>query len=407
MLCDEPIRRQDPRTRHTSGRDGAGVKQGADVRTGIRSPARLAIGAAFVVHGAISGSWATTIPWVKEDLRLGAGALGLALLGHALGAVLVMPLAGAVIAQRGSRVVTRAMLVLDAGALALTVVAPALWALFPMLMFFGGAGGAMDVAMNAQGVALERLAGRPILSSFHALWSVGGFAGALLGAGAARIGLSPTLHIPLICVALITGGLLATRRLLPGDLDRSQEGPRFVWPRGTLALLGVVAFCAMLAEGAALDWSGVYLRVALGADATIAAIAVASFSLGMAIGRFVGDALVLRFGPVAFVRAAGIVALSGLAIAVLGGVPSLGVVGFALLGLGLSSIVPVVLSRAGRISGIGAPGIAAVTWMGYTAFVVGPSLVGGVAEFTELRIALAVVLGLIACIPVLAARVED
>ncbi len=179
-----------------------------------------------------------------------------------------------------------------------------------------------------------------------------------------------------------------------------------MWPKGTLAFLGVVAFCAMLAEGAALDWSAVYLRVALDAGSTIAAAAVAAFSLGMALGRFLGDRLVLRVGPVAYVRGAGIVALSGLGITVLGDQPLPAIVGFALLGLGLSSIVPVVLSRAGRISGAGAPGIAAVTSMGYTAFLVGPSLVGGAAEVTSLRVALTLVLGLVACIPLLAGRVE-
>jgi MFS family permease len=383
------------------------ARRGELERSGLRS-ARVAVAAAFFAHGAIAGSWATRIPSVKADLGLGEGALGLALLGPALGALLTMPLSGAITARRGSRSITRATLALNAVALVLPVLAPSLLWLFVALVVFGSTGGAMDVAMNAQGVAVERRYERPVLSSFHAVWSVGGFVGALTGSATADQNVAPAMHLSLVAVVLTVAGLVVTARLLPTHADRAVEGPRFARPTGVLAFMGAIAFCAMLAEGAALDWSAVYLRESLASSPAIAAIAVAAFSLGMASGRLVGDRLVARFGATRFVRYASVVAMAGLIAVIAAADPAFGIVGFTILGAGLSSIVPVVFSLAGHTPGIaGAPGIASVATIGYTAFLVGPSLVGGAAELTSLRAALGLVLLLLIAIPPLAHRIES
>ena len=364
--------------------------------------ARLAVGSAFFVHGAIATSWASRIPSVKADLGLGEAGLGFALLGPALGALLAMPLGGAVTARRGSRSVTRAMLVAHAAAVVLPLAAPNLLLLFVALIVYGASGGVMDVAMNAQGVALEKRYERPILSGFHALWSLGGFAGALGGSAAAEAGLEPVAHLGRVAGALVIAGLVATAGLLPADADRSLEGPKFARPAGALAVMGAVAFCAMLAEGAALDWSAVYVRESLSGSHTFAAVAVGAFSLGMGLGRIVGDRLTMRIGATAFVQGAAAVALVGLVGALSARAPMQGVIGFGVMGVGMSGIVPVIFSRAGHVSRFtGAPGIATVATMGYTAFLVGPSLVGGVAELTSLRSALAVVACLLAVVPFL------
>lgn len=365
--------------------------------------ARMATASAFFVHGAIATSWATRIPSVKADLGLGEAALGFALLGPAVGALVAMPLGGAVTARRGSRLVTRAMLVTMAAALLLPVLSPSLLVLFGALVVFGASAGLMDVAMNAQGVAVERRYDRPILSGFHALWSLGGFAGAAAGTAAADAGLGSVAHLALVAGVVTVGGLLATNHLLPAGADRSPEGPRFARPTGLLAALGAVAFCAMLAEGAALDWSAVYVTESLDGTPTLAAIAVGSFSLGMALGRLVGDRLAARFGPALFVRAAASLALFGLIVALAVREPIQSIFGFGIMGVGLSSIVPVAFSRAGHLSQLtGAPGIATVATMGYTAFLLGPSLVGGTAELTNLRIGLGAVAFLLALIQFLA-----
>jgi MFS family permease len=369
--------------------------------------ARVAVGSAFFVHGAIATSWASRIPSVKADLGLSEAGLGFALLGPALGALLAIPLGGAVTARRGSRSVTRAMLVAHAAAVVLPVAAPNLLLLFVELVVYGASGGVMDVAMNAQGVALEKRYERPILSGFHALWSLGGFAGALVGSAAAEAGLEPVAHLGRVAGALVIAGLVATARLLPAEADRSLEGPKFARPAGALAVMGAVAFCAMLAEGAALDWSAVYVRESLRGSHTLAAVAVGAFSLGMCLGRIVGDRLTMRFGATAFVQGAAAVALAGLVGALSARGPMQGVVGFGIMGVGMSSIVPVIFSRAGHASRFtGAPGIATVATMGYTAFLVGPSLVGGVAELTSLRSALAGVACLLAAVPFLGRSAE-
>jgi MFS family permease len=365
--------------------------------------ARAAVAAAFFWHGVMAGSWATQIPTVKQDLGLGEGALGLALLGPAIGAIVAMPLTGAITVRRGSRSVTRAMLVVSGATLILPVLAPNLPSLFGALLFFGASAGAMDVAMNAQGVAVEKRYGRPILSSFHSMWSLGGFTGALAGSAAVGAGLGSVAHLLLVGAAASAGGSALTTGLLAAEADRSARGPIFARPSGPLAVMGGVAFCAMLAEGAAFDWTAVYLRESLGSGETLAAAAVAAFSFGMALGRLLGDRLTARFGPVAFVRAAAMVALAGLSAALAVRDPLPAAAGFFLLGAGLSSIVPVVFSRAGHSpAAAGASGIAAVATFGYTAFLVGPTLVGWVAEATTLRTGLAVVALLLVGIPLLA-----
>ena len=369
--------------------------------------ARLAVGVAFFVHGVMVGSWATRIPDVKDALGLGEGPLGLARLGPALGTIVAMPLSGAVTVRRGSRSVTRVMLLAYGAALVLPVLAPSLPVLFGALVVFGACGGAMDVAMNAQGIAVEKRYARPILSSFHSLWSLGGLAGALVGSAAIHAGLQSVEHLAIVAVASITVGFVGTTTLLDAAADRSAREPAFARPSGALVIMGAIAFCAMLAEGAAYDWTAVYLRESLRSGETLAAAGVAAFSFGMTFGRLLGDRLTARLGPVSFVRAAAVVAVAGLAIALAVRQPVPATIGFALLGFGLSSIVPVVFSRAGHSTvTAGASGIAAVATLGYTAFLVGPSLVGGVGEATTLRTALALVALLLVAIPLLAPRME-
>src|SRR6266568_7408643 len=273
--------------------------------------ASLAVSAAFLANGLGFANWAARIPAVKDDVGLSTGALGVALLGIALGAVVAMPLAGALLVRFGSRKLTRLTLALFCVTLPLPALAGSLPALLGALALLGIASGSLDVSMNAKVVVIEQRYGRPLLAGLHGLWSLGTLGGALLGGLAAAAGIVPRVHLLAVAAVLLAGGLYATRRLLPGGADRDQATPRFVRPTRTLALLGAIAFCALLSEGAAYDWSAVYLRDSLGSSEGLAVSAYAAFTLTMTVGRLVGDRLRARFGSRALLCSAALIAEIG------------------------------------------------------------------------------------------------
>jgi MFS family permease len=354
--------------------------------------ARAAVAALFFLNGAGTANWVVRIPAVQDRLRLSEGALGIALLGVAAGALVAMPLTGRVIARHGSRPASRLAAIAFAGALALPALATNLTLLTLALVLFGVANGALDVAMNGQAATVERRYGRPIMASFHALFSLGGLAGAALGGSVAAYGVGPVPH--LIVAALVVGpaGAWATRRMLPANADATPNSPSFARPTRALLALGVIAFCVLLGEGAMADWSAVYLRNVVGAGPGLAAAGYAAFSLAMAAGRSVGDALTTRLGPTRLVRAGGAVAALGLGCALVPTHPWAAIVGFAAVGAGLSTVFPTLLATAGRLPRQ-TPGtaIAAVSTFGYTGFLAGPPIIGFVAEAFTLRGGLSVV----------------
>ena len=362
------------------------------------SAARGAVTATFFVNGLLYGSWAARIPAVRDRLDLGAGRLGLALGCIALGSVAAMPVAGRAAARWGSRRVTRVALALFCTATGAVALAPSLAALCALCAALGAAAGALDVAMNAHGVEVERRAGRPLLSSFHAAFSLGGLAGATTGALAAAAGLDVRAHLATAAAASGAVALLWTRRLLPGTADaapqRSRRGRPA--PRRVLALLGALAFACLLCEGAAADWSALYVHRSLGASAGVAALAYAAFSLAMTGGRLAGDRLTGRLGPVGLMRRGALVAALGLGGALLAGAPGAALVGFACLGAGLATVIPAIFRAAGTAGGQAGPALAAVSTTGYLGFLAGPPLIGALAQATSLPFALAV-------LPVLAA----
>jgi predicted MFS family arabinose efflux permease len=350
--------------------------------------ARYAIGVVFLVNGAVFGSWAPQIPLVQERLAVGPAVLGGALLAIAVGALVSMLLAGGVIARFGSAPVTRVTGLALCLALPLAVLAPNLPALIAALAFLGAANGLMDVAMNAHGVAIETRLQRPIMSSLHGMFSLGGLLGA--SAGALALGwMPPTIH------ALVAGGglalvaLVAVRGLLPGRVDVEDAGPHFVLPSRAAIGFGALAFLVMMSEGAALDWSAAWLRGELGASPTLAGMAFAAFSGAMAAGRFGGDLLRRRWGAVTLVRGSSLLAACGLAFALLFAEPLAAIGGFACAGLGLANAVPVLFGAAGRLPDTrpGA-GIAATASAGYLGFLVGPPMIGFVGEISSLGTAL-------------------
>lgn len=377
------------------------------------------------------------IPAVKDDVGATAGGLGLALLGVALGSLATMPLAGRLCERLGSRRVVVVGVLLTALSLPGPGLATSTLTLGLVLAAYGAASGLVDVAMNVQAVAIVRRAGRPIMPWFHAAYSLGGLAGAVLGAVAAGAGLPPIANFTVAAAVLALAAPAVRRHLVPDRVTPTGAAPAPAAPaaadpilttvdagavtapaspptdaapaapvamasahtslggthRGArrrrpwaLAGLGAIAACAALGEGAMADWSGLFLRDERGAGAGAAALGYAAFAVAMTVGRLGGEAAIRRLGAAAALRAGASAATVGIVVAVVVSSPLAGMAGFGLVGLGLSCAFPLALTTAGE-SGDGAGGseIAKVSVVGYLGFLLGPPLIGFVADHAGLR----------------------
>lgn len=369
---------------------------------------RVAISVIFFLTGAGTANWAVRIPAVQERLGLTAGQLGIALVGVSVGAMLAMPIAGRLVARRGSVPVTRAGALAFATALVLPAYAPNFLLLMFALALLGMANGILDVAMNAQAAVVQRKYAKPIMSRIHALYSFGGLVGAVIGGRIAARHIDPGIHLlgaGLIIAAV--GGAVAFG-LLPASNDAVEGGPRLALPTRALATLSLLAFFVLFGEGAMMNWSAVYLRDISGAGPGLAAAGFASFSLAMAFGRAVGDSLNARFGAERVVRGGGALAAIGLLGAVTLTAPWAVVIGFGFVGAGLSSVFPIVLSAASRKPGhVPGAAIAAVSVCGYTGLLAGPPLIGAVATPFSLRAGIGLVAATSVGVVLLAGAVRD
>lgn len=349
----------------------------------------MAVVATFFVNGTVFGSWVSRIPSIQESLGIGEGVLGLALLGMAVGGLTAMPLTGWMVSRIGSRPVVIASGLAFCAVLPLLALAPGAAFLGIFLFLFGMGNGTMDVSMNSQAAAVEKRYGRSIMSSFHALFSFGGLTGAAMGGGLAALGVGALAHFLAVGAVFGAAAFAASRWLLPASEDAQESGPAFARPSRGLFVLGIVALCALVSEGAIADWSAIYLRDIVGSGPGLAAAGFAAFSLAMAIGRLTGDRFIDLLGPVATLRVGGLLAASGLAIALLADGTALALAGFIGVGAGLATLFPITLSVASRAPGM-APGtgIAAMASVGYFGFLAGPPTIGFVAELAGLRSAL-------------------
>lgn len=348
---------------------------------------RAATFSAFFLNGAMIGTWVAQIPFVQERLDVSKSTIGLSLLCMAAGAMIAMPLTGQVLDRRSSGTVTRVVSLVYLPLLALPLFAPSPVLLGAGLVLFGAANGSMDVAMNAHGVAVERTLGKPIMSSLHAGWSFGGLAGSGAVALGVALGVDPRVEGVAAAAVLWLLALVITSRLGAASAH-SEHGPSgFALPSRGVLLIGALCFLVMVTEGAMGDWSGIYLKQDLEAGASAAATGFAAFSLGMALARLAGDALTRRWGPGRMLTAGmGLVTVT-LAAVLLAGDPVVAVAGFALIGVGIANAVPLLFSAAGRVPPSG-PSLAAVFTLGYTGFIVGPPLIGVLADGASLPLAL-------------------
>ncbi|CAL9378269.1 MFS transporter [Streptomyces cellulosae] len=354
--------------------------------------ARYAVAAVFAVHGAVTGSFATRVPWIQDHAGVSAGQLGLALAFPALGASLAMPLAGGISHRFGARNALRGLLALWTLALILPSLAPNLLTLCLALFVYGASAGMSDVAMNALGVEVENRLDRSIMSGLHGMWSVGAVVGSAAGTLAAHLGSDARLHHALAAAVLTVVGFAACAWVL--DLQPAEDEeppPRFALPPRSALLIGAIGFCAVFAEGASLDWSAVYLRDQLETSAGLAAACTTGFTLTMAVARIAGDRVVDRYGAVRTVRASGVLALLGGLLIVFAGHPAVAMTGFALMGLGIAVVVPLCFAAAGRSGSNPSLAIAGVATITYTSGLVAPSAIGMLAQATSLMVSFVLV----------------
>lgn len=341
--------------------------------------------ALFLLEGFTMGTWGAHLPSIKQRHGLDEGQLSLLLLTGALGALLSLGLAGRLVARAGARRVVGGAGLTMAACLAGLLLPPSFLSLLPLVLLLGFSATLADVAINAEGAVLEEASGRKLMSGLHGMFSLGGMLGAGCVAALLALQIAPGLQLPLLglLVALPLGP--AVLRMLPAHPPQPAEHSHWRLPRGRLALLGGLAAVGMLAEGAMYDWSVLYLQTEVGAAPAFAALAYASFSGAMAATRFAGDWLRERLAPARLLGGGALLAVLALSTVLLAQQPGVGLIGFALVGVGLANVVPLLFIAAARLPGVSpANGIASASSLGFLGFLAGPPLIGAVAQASSL-----------------------
>ena len=362
--------------------------------SGLRTP-RRAVAAMFILNGALYGIWASRVPAIAQIHQLSEGVLGLLLLSMCAGAIISFPLAGALSDKYGSALMTKRMAFAYGATLVALAMAPSVWLLALSLFLFGATHGSMDVTMNAWAGEVERELGRPVMSSFHAMWSLGTGLGAASGYVAVNLGAEPSTHF--LIGASISLALTLPMGLIPWQSpsttkpkDTEGNGKKkpalFAIPKGALALVGIIGFCSALGEGAMADWSAIFLVQVAEVDEGVAALGFATFSAVMVMMRLAGDRVIAKLGAIRAARASSFAAVSGTLLAITVGNLPASLIGFALMGFGYALIFPLIFSRAANDDHL-SPGaaIAAVATFGYGGGLLGPVAIGFLADIFFIR----------------------
>ena len=369
--------------------------------------ARRAVSLAFLINGAFFACLACRIPDIQRHLGLDEAQLGFAFLSCSIGAFVGVALAGRICARNGSHRVT--VLTGLGASLALTLLSlmPNLWSFIAVFICFGACTATMDVAMNTNGVAVEKQLPKPIMSSLHGMFSLGGLSFAGVGWCVLKAGASVPVHF--IGASILFTALLIwiAPQFLESTPDPDHVPPAFVMPDRAVLIVGLIGFCAFLSEGAMGDWSAVYMRKGLHQSAAASTFGYLAFTLSMTLTRFGGDSILHRWGATATLRLCGLVTAVGMACALLIGSPLVTVVGFASVGFGMAIVAPIAFSLGGRLGGDKPDhAISSIATMSYTAFLVGPALIGFLAKSTSLRDALTLIVVLAMVIVLLAGYAE-
>jgi predicted MFS family arabinose efflux permease len=353
------------------------------------SRARWATRAQFLNLGFIVGVWGVHVPSVKGAYALDERALAGALLSMSVGSVLSLVIAGRVVGALGAR---RTSVVAGWGiclAFAASLVMPSYWALVPVMMMMGASESVFDVAINAEGTTLETLSGRAVMSGFHGMFSLGAMAGAAAAAAMIKAAIPSSTQLAVVAALVATTIVIASRDMLAEQPAPDASQAHFTWPKGTLLLIGMLICCGMLAEGVMYNWSVLYVNQELRAPQESAALAYVTFAGATAAMRFAGDAVRARLSERTMLIAGPALTAVAMLLVLIVARPWFAMAGFALVGIGLATVVPILYNAATRVPGVSrAAAIASVSSIGYVGFMIGPPIIGAIAHATSLTFAM-------------------
>jgi len=352
---------------------------------------RIAISLYFFFAGLIFSSWASRIPDVKDTFALNEAELGAVLFMLPLGALLALPVAGWVVQRLGSKLASVGSMLLYIVLLFLISKAHSVASISIILFLFGVIGNFANIAMNTQGLSVQHLLKKPILSGLHAMWSLGAFLAAAITGWAMSVGYSMEMHLGMIAIAAAVVALFFSFSLIKDDAGEHPQKV-FALPNRGLLLMGFICFCVAMSEGAMADWSSLYYRQVVHELGKVSTVGYTAFALCMALGRFFGDRLLQAFGYSTVLKLNGILVFIGMGLALAINSPGAVIIGFALVGLGVSSVIPIVYMRSAKSKSMApSAAIAAVSSIGFMGFLFGPPIIGFIAQETGLRMALSIV----------------
>lgn len=354
---------------------------------------RIAIALVFAVHGTVSGSFAARLLSIKEGLDVGSGALGAALMAQALGAFVAMSMASRLIHRFGAKGALRISMLVWTLVLPLPALMPNIYTFAAAMFVMGASAGTSTVTTNAQAVVVEHEVGRSIMTGLHGMWSVGNLVGAGLGALAVVAGLDVRLHFAALTIVLVVLAQFGCAAL-PTDrpnADSVVPPPRFAIPAKAIVAIGLVGFCSSFIEGASHNWTAIYIEQITGATAAVATFGYTAFVAAMAVARLLGDFVVRRVGPVVTVRTGASLAALGALTVALATHPAVGITGFVMIGAGAAVTIPLAAAAGGRVGATPAQGVAGVMTITFTAGLIAPGTIGGVADLTSMRVSFALV----------------
>jgi MFS family permease len=351
--------------------------------------AEYATKALFFACGFGFSSWASRIPEIKEKLNLNDAEFGTVLFAMPIGSISALPIAGYIINRFGSKNITLFACFFYLANFPFLGMANSAIGLALSLFIFGFGGDTLNIAMNVQAVGVEKAQKRSIMNIFHAIFSIGFMVGVAAGGFIINLNISPFTHFTAVGISIILIGLVACQQLLTTDEKPAEPQPLFAWPDKSLVILGIICFCGMLSEGAMVDWSVIYYKKILDTHPGLTTLGFQAFSVCMVIGRLMGDKILEKMGLTNLLLANSLLLILGMAFALATQSNWAVVIGFGVTGFGLSTMVPLIYSEAGHSKTM-SPGVAlaAITTIGMAGFLLGPVLIGYLSEFTNLRIAL-------------------
>jgi MFS family permease len=347
--------------------------------------ARWATRAQFAALGIVAGVWGVHVPSVKSAYALDERSLAAVLLATSVGSVIALFVAGRIVGRFGTARATVGAAAAFTVALALALHLPSVAVLLPVMVLFGAGESVYDVGINAEGTALETMSGRPIVSGLHGMFSAGAMLGSASAAAMLRAQLSASVQLTVVAATVLTIVVIAARWLLTERVPASHDAVHFAWPRGTLLLLGILVMSGMMAEGVMYNWSVLYVAQELATPQEQAAMAYVSFAGATALTRFVGDTIRARVSERTILFAGPTLSAISMALVIAIARPWAAYAGFALVGAGLATIVPILYNAATRVEGVSrAAAIASISSIGYVGFMIGPPIIGGIAHATTL-----------------------